>query len=174
MTAPALPTVLKLGPGKVTFGAAGALVDASCAVNSARITTAAASTEATYKLCGTAVPGTSTLTSQFTGNVDVNGEADGLFQFASEHAGEVVPFTFLPHGTRDGATGVVTPGTGDLEARGSVVILPLDFGGDTYGDNLTSDFTYELTGASVDFYRDGTLAWSQPIGPLTAAAPVGP
>jgi hypothetical protein len=167
-----MPAVLTFGPGRLTIGAAGSEVDYSCSVNGLRIVSAVDTADPTYKLCGNSVPGTSTISAQMTGNVDISGDADSLFQLCSENAGSVQSFAFLPHGIRDAGTGAITVGANDLEARGQLVVVPLDFGADAYADVLTSDVTFDLTGAQIDYYRSSTLAWSQPLGPVAATTGV--
>ena len=52
MTAPVAPTtVAKLGPGTLTIGATGTLIDCSCLLNGARITASKDNEDDTTKLC---------------------------------------------------------------------------------------------------------------------------
>jgi len=149
MTAPAYAGPVQFGPGSLFVGSAGAEVDFSCLVNSATLTTSVSTTDPVTKLCGTQFPGSSTYTAELAGNVDVDAAVDaGLFQLASEHAGEIQSFRFMPS----------TAGT--LEARGNVVIMPVPFGAGAYGDDLAGDFTWATIG-DISFYRDGALVWVQ-------------
>jgi hypothetical protein len=126
----------KLGPGVLTIGEVGTSVDASCLVNNAKITNEKDEADSTTKLCGTVKPGNVTYTYALEGNVDVDpAEADGLFQLCQSHAGEEYPFTFVPN-SEDGTA-----------ASGTLVLDPLDFGADNYGDDMTSDIAFSLVGA---------------------------
>ena len=154
-------SVITFGPGKLLIGDAGAAVDFACSVNSLTITTSGDTSAPTYKLCGTAIPGVTTLGSELTGNVDVDGAEDALFQLSSEQAASVQAFAFTPN----------TTGADVLEARGQLLLMPLDFGADAYSDNLTSDLTWQIVG-DIDYYRGGVLAWTQTNGPRAAAAVV--
>ena len=125
----------KLGPGTLTVGEVGTEVDASCLINNAKITNEKDETDSTTKLCGTVKPGNITYTYALEGNVDVDpAVADGLFRLCDEHAGEQVPFTYVPN-TADGT-----------QAAGTLILDPLDFGADNYGDDMTSDFSFSLVG----------------------------
>ena len=128
----------KLGPGTLTIGETGTEVDASCLVNGAKITNEKDQADSTTKLCGTVKQGLVTYTYALEGNVDIDpAEASGLFRLCDEHAGEEYPFTFVPN-TEDGT-----------EATGTVVLDPLVFGADAYGDDLTSDFSFAVTGKPI-------------------------
>lgn len=128
----------KLGPGTLTIGAVAAEVDASCLVNNAKITNEKDEADSTTKLCGTVKPGNITYTYALEGNVDVDpSEVDGLFQLCNAHAGEQQPFTFVPS-TADG-----------MGASGTLILDPLDFGADNYGDDMTSDFSFSIVGKPV-------------------------
>ncbi len=168
MTAPTAPAPLKLGPGWLRFGPTATAVDASCYTNSATIEPSVDVGEVTWKLCGSDVPGTVIVTATMSVNLDLDPSTGGVFEYLATHAGQTVPFTFLPHGTRDASTGVVTPTTGvSLEARGQLVVVPMPFGGDTYGATMTGDVSFTLAGTGVDFYRDATKAFTMPLGPVT-------
>jgi hypothetical protein len=126
----------KLGPGTLTVGSTGAEVDASCQVNNARIAVSKDQGDSKTMLCGTVKPGATTYTYALSGNFDIdpeNGDA-GLFALSNVAKGTEVPFTFTPS-TADGTT-----------ASGTLVIDPLDFGADDYGDYLNSDFEWSLVG----------------------------
>lgn len=156
--------MVALGPGTLTIGADTLEIDASCLVNSMELTVDVSVGDSTFKLCGTEVPGTITPTGTLAGNVDsdIDVEDTSLFQFCSEHWGEVHPFTFEPS-TSAG-----------LEASGNVLITPLSFGGDTYGEGMTSDLSFNTVG-DITYSRGGTEAWVQTMSPKQGTlAPVGP
>jgi len=130
-----------LGPGTLKFGPTGSAIDASCLVNNARIETSKDQDDPKYKLCGTATPGKITYTYQLTGNVDTDtADAAGLFAYSQAHAGEQMSFEFVPN------TAAATAATGTL------VIDPLDFGGDEYGAPLDSDFEFSIIGKPTYVY----------------------
>lgn len=139
MTAPVAPTtVAKLGPGTLTIGATGTLIDCSCLLNGARITASKDKEDDTTKLCGTKRTGRITYTYELTGNIDIDIAAEsGIFALSQTSPGSAQPYKFTPN-TAAGVT-----------ATGSLVIDPLDFGGDAFGDDLTSDFTFSLTDKPV-------------------------
>lgn len=158
-----------LGPGSLSIGSAGAQIDVSCLVNGARITTEKDQADATTKLCGTKRPGAVTYTASLTGNVDVDSDTgDGLFALSWADPGSQHPFEFIPS---------AAAGT---KAAGIVVVDPLDFGADAFGDDMTSDFEFAIVGDVTYTYPDGStrvfrtgIPVRQPaVPPDTAAATV--
>jgi hypothetical protein len=134
----------ELGPGTLTIGETGTLIDVSCLVNNAVISADKTEADATTKLCGTVRVGAITYDYTLSGNVDVDaGLSTGLFAMSQEHPGEEFPYVFTP------STAVGTT------ASGTLVIDPLDFGADEYGADLTSDFEFTLVGAPAYVYGDG-------------------
>jgi hypothetical protein len=133
------------GPGTLQIGEVGSEIEASCLVNSLRIAMSKDEGDSTTKLCGTVRPGKITYTYALSGNVDVDSEsADGLFALSQSAPGSQQPFTFTPN-TEAGTT-----------ATGTLVIDPLDFGADEYGDDMTSDFEFALVGKPTYTYPDET------------------
>jgi hypothetical protein len=125
----------KLGPGELTIGLTGTPVDASCLINNAVISASKDEGDSTTKLCGTIKPGAITYTYTLGGNADIDiADPAGLWQLSQDHAGEELDYTFTPS-TEAGTT-----------ASGVLVIDPLDFGGDTTGEVMTSDFEFSLLG----------------------------
>lgn len=128
----------KLGPGTLTIGATGTEVDASCLVNNAKITSEKEQADSTTKLCGTVKQGSITYTWTLEGNVDTDpAETTGLFQLCMDNKGTEQAFTFVPN-TEDGTA-----------ATGTLIVDPLDFGADNYGDDMTSDFSFAIVGEPV-------------------------
>jgi hypothetical protein len=143
MTAPVPPPgVATLGPGTLTIGATGSLIDVSCLVNNLVIVMSKDVTDPTYKLCGTVRAGKTTYTYELDGNLDTDiGNDSGLFALSQSAPGSEQDFTFTP------STEVGT------SAAGKVVIDPMDFGTtDDYGSNLTSDIAWTLVGVPVYTY----------------------
>lgn len=128
----------KFGPGVLTIGETAASVDVSCLINGCRIAAAVDAGEATTKLCGDIVPGNRKYDWEITGNMDIDpADPDGIFILSQTEYGSEQPFVFTPNDT-----------VGELTATGRLIIDPLDFGGDdgTYGETMTSDFTWAIVG----------------------------
>jgi hypothetical protein len=133
--------MVALGPGTLLIGDVGAEIDASCLVNNARIEIDKEQDDPRYKLCGTATPGKITYTYKLTGNLDTDVDLPtGLFAYSQDHAGEQVAFEFVPN------TVAATSATGTL------IMDPLDFGADEYGEPLDSDFELTIIGKPVFTY----------------------
>ncbi len=133
--------MVNLGPGKLTIGDVAADQDISCIVNNVRIAVTKDQADPRTHLCGTSVPGAITYTFALSGNFDIDPEtADGFFAFADANAGTQQPFTFTPN-TAAGTT-----------ATGTLIVDPLDFGADNYGDPLDSDFEFAVIGKPTYAY----------------------
>lgn len=129
------------GPGTLKIGETGTEIDVSCQVNSMRITASKDEGDSTTKLCGTVKPGKITYTYSLTGNLDVDSELDdGLFALSQASPGTQVPFTFVPNTAAETA------------AAGTLVIDPLDFGADEFGDDMTSDIEFTIVGPPTYTY----------------------
>jgi hypothetical protein len=127
--------MVTLGPGTLQIGTTGSEIDLSCLVNNVRITVDKSQDDARYKLCGTATPGAITYTFALSGNLDTDvDDADGFFIFSQDNAGQQFPFTFTPN---------TAAGT---SAAGTLIVDPVEFGADNYGDPLDSDFEFTILG----------------------------
>jgi hypothetical protein len=137
-----------LGPGTLEIGATGTEIDVSCLVNGARVAPTKNEGDATQKLCGTKVPGAITYTAKLSGNMDIDPDegAAGLFALSWSAPGSQQAFNFIPN-TADGTA-----------ATGTLVLDPLDFGADKYGDTLASDFEFTIVGDVVFTYPGGATA----------------
>jgi len=137
-----------LGPGTLKIGATGTEIDVSCLVNGARITPTKNEGDETQKLCGTKVPGSITYTAKLSGNLDIDPDdgAAGLFAMSWAQPGSEQDFEFVPN-TAEGTM-----------AAGTLILDPLDFGADKYGDTLTSDFEFTISGDVTYTYAGGTTA----------------
>ena len=125
-----------LGPGTLKIGATGTEIDVSCLVNNAVISADKEQGDDTTKLCGTIRKGSVKYTYTLGGNMDTDiAEAAGFFALSQASPGSEQSYTFEPS-TEAGTT-----------ATGILVIDPLDFGGDTTGETMTSDFEFALVGA---------------------------
>jgi hypothetical protein len=152
--------MVALGPGILKIGTAGSPTDYSCLVNGMTLTTDVAVGDSTFKLCGTQIPGTLTPTGTLAGNVDqdIDAATGGLFEYCSKNWGNVAAFIFEPSTTAG------------LEADGQLLVVPLAFGGDTYGDPMVSDVSFTTVG-DINFKRAGTTAWTQAMSPKQGVLP---
>jgi hypothetical protein len=147
-----------LGPGTLKIGATGTEIDVSCLVNGARIKADKNQGDSTTKLCGTKVPGSVTYDAKLSGNLDIDPDegAAGLFALSWASPGTEQDFTFTPS-TADGTA-----------ATGTLVLDPLDFGADAYGDTLTSDFEFAVVGTVTYTYPGGAVASMELGRPIRA------
>lgn len=124
------------GPGTLQIGAVGSEIDVSCLVNSLRITASKDEGDSTTKLCGTVKPGKISYTYSLSGNLDVDSDdPDGLFALSQLAPGSEAPFEFTPNTAAE------------TSATGTLIVDPMDFGGDEYGDDMTSDIEFTIVGA---------------------------
>lgn len=127
-----------LGPGELSIGATGTPIDVSCLVNNAVIAATKDQGDSTTKLCGTVKPGAVTYEYALSGNVDTDiDDPAGLFALSQANPGQEYEYTFTPS-TEAGTT-----------ATGTLIIDPLDFGGDEMGALMNSDFEFSLVGPPV-------------------------
>jgi hypothetical protein len=139
-----------LGPGVLKIGATGTEIDISCNVNNAVIAANKNQGDNVTKLCGDVVPGAVTYDFTIGGNVDTDiGEATGFFALTQSAPGSQQDFTYTPN-TDAGTT-----------ATGKCVIDPLDFGGGTTTETMTSDFEFAIVGDVAYTYGGGALADDQ-------------
>lgn len=133
------------GPGTLQIGEVGSEIDASCLVNSLRITASKDEGDSVTKLCGNVTPGKITYTYSMSGNIDTDTDTgSGLFALSQASPGTEVPFTFTPN----------TPT--ETTATGNLIIDPMDFGADEFGDTMNSDVEWTLVGAPDYTYPDET------------------
>lgn len=132
---PPEPDTFNLGPGELTIGATGTPIDISCLVNNAVISSDKNEGDSTTKLCGTVKPGAVSYTYSLAGNMDTDiADAAGFFALSQDEAGTEQDFSFTP--STDAGT----------IAAGTLIIDPLDFGGDESGQPMTSDFEFSIVG----------------------------
>lgn len=143
------PTPVKLGPGTMQIGATGTSIDMSCLIQSATVSWSVDTEDDLNVLCGDTVPGARTYTASISGTAlqDLT-DPQGLVDFTWEHKGEAVPVVFTPNSAADATV------------TGTVVIDPLDVGGDEYGSVMTSDFEWAFVG-------EPALAWGSGGGDVT-------
>jgi len=127
----------KLGPGTltVTIAAVGAPIDFSCQVSKAVVTPGKDKDDDVVMLCGDTKAGATTYTATLDVTIDQDLEDPAGFVYATwTHRGEVAAVTFTPN---TAAGGTVT---------GNTVVDPVSVGGDTGGDDMTSDFSWDFVG----------------------------
>ena len=128
----------KLGPGTLELGEVGTAVDYSCQLTGATIAWDASKDDDVTTVCGDTLPGATTYTAVLSGTaVQDLADAAGLAKFSWDNKGQPVAVSFVPS-TEAGAT-----------FTGVVTIGPLDVGGDTAGENMTSDFEWPFVGDPV-------------------------
>ena len=124
-----------LGPGTLEIGTIGTEVDVSCLINNAVLSAEKEEGDSTTKLCGTVRPGAVTYTYSLSGNTDIDvNDPAGLFALSHSAKGTEQSFVFTPN--TEAAT----------SATGTLIIDPLDLGGDTTGETMTSDFEFTVVG----------------------------
>lgn len=142
----------KLGPGLLTIGATGSEVDVSCLINSATITADKNEGDSVTKLCGTTKPGAITYAFHLDGNIDTDiALSTGIFALSQTHPGDQYDFTYTPNDE------FTAPATAATSATGVLVLDPLDFGGDTMGEYMSSDFSFTIVGQPEYAYGDGLV-----------------
>jgi hypothetical protein len=138
----------KLGPGLLTIGLTGTPIDISCLINNATISASKDQGDSTTKLCGTVKPGATTYTYALAGNIDTDVALDsGFFAMCQANPGTEQEFTFTPN------SDFTAPATAGTTATGTLTVDPLDFGGDTMGETMTSDFEFSITGVPEYTYE---------------------
>ena len=122
MTTPA-PDPNIFGPGTLKIGETGSEIDASCMVNSLKITASPNRGDSKTMLCGTVKAGNTVYDYTMDGTLDLDLEdgAASLFALSQDNPASEQKFVFTPN------TGGVT------SAAGTLILDPLDFGGDEYG-----------------------------------------
>lgn len=140
----------KLGPGELIIGETGTPIDVSCLINNATIAATKDQGDSTTKLCGTVKAGATNYTYALGGNIDVDlATESGLFALSQSAPGSEQSFTYTPN-NEDPTTATV--------ASGTLVLDPLDFGGDTMGETMTSDFEFAIVGVPTYAYGTGAAA----------------
>lgn len=136
-----------LGPGTITLGETGTEVDFSCQVIGCRLTSDVTAEDDVPTMCGDVVGGDRVYDFTISGSLyqDLDDPA-GIVAYSWEHIGESVSFTFTPN-TAAGTT-----------ATGTLVLDPLDIGGDDSDVKMTSDFEWAVVGRPVVTFGPPPLA----------------
>jgi hypothetical protein len=156
---PPEPETFPLGPGTLSIGLTATPIDISCAVNNVVISADKNQGDSTTKLCGTVKPGAVSYDYSMSGNLDTDiSDPDGFFALSQAQAGQQLDYTFTP--STDAGT----------VAAGKLIVDPLDFGGDTAGETMTSDFEFALVGQPTYTYGGATVMAESETGSETNAA----
>lgn len=135
-----------LGAGELTIGATATPIDVSCLVNNAVIAASKDQGDSETKLCGTVKVPKPTYEYELSGNMDTDiGDPAGFFALSQANPGEEYDFVFTPNS--DAGT----------TATGTLIVDPLDFGGDTTGETMKSDFTFTIVGVPVYTFGGGAV-----------------
>lgn len=136
-----------LGPGTLKIGATGTEIDVSCNINNAVLSAEKDQGDSVTKLCGTVVPGSVSYNYVLSGNIDTDvGEDTGFFALSVKNPGTQQGFEFVPN---------TAAGT---SASGTLILDPLDFGGDETTQTMTSDFEFAVVGEPVYAFSGAVAA----------------
>lgn len=127
----------KLGPGtlSVTLTGIATPIEFACQASKAVVTPGKDKDDDVVMLCGDVKPGATTYTATLDVTVDQDLEDPAGFVYATwEHRGEIGTVLFTPN-TEAGGT-----------VAGDVVVDPVSIGGETGGDDMTSDFSWSFVG----------------------------
>lgn len=127
------PKAQKLGPGELKIG--GDELDISCQMTEVKITWDYDEDDAVPVLCGGSMPGDTTYQAKLEGEAFQDLTENGIIDYTWKNRGEVKTVSF-------------TPTTGKAKVTGSIVIQPLDLGGDV-GKKNTSSLEFSFAGDPV-------------------------
>lgn len=120
--------------GTLTIGAVGSAVDYAAQVRSATVKWSKNSEDSLPTLSGEELSGGTTYTATLDATLIQDLTEDGLVEWTWTHKGDEVPFTYVP----SAATGRAISGT--------VVVDPIDVGGDVKAKAPTSDISWACVG----------------------------
>lgn len=135
----------KLGPGTLVLGSVGTQLDMSCQLTNFKVAAEADAEDAEAVLCGDNIAGARIYTWTVSGALFQDIEADGVIDFTWKHAGNEMPFKFVP----DAATSAAV--------TGRVTVDPIEFGGDVNVKNK-SEFEWAAVGTPNFRPADGADA----------------
>ena len=145
-------TATKLGPGVLTIGGAPpAGIDLSCQVSAAKVEWDKDKEDDTPVLCGDTIAGGTTYTAKLTATVLLEFSDDGVVDFTWTNKGGQFPVVFEPTTTEGKAV------------TGTLIVDPIDVGGDEVKKNMTADIEWDFVGEPT---------WgATPTTPLARAGP---
>ena len=127
------PRAQKLGPGELKIG--GDELDISCQMTEVKITWDIDEDDAVPVLCGGTMPGDTTYQAKLEGEAYQDLTEGGIVEYTWKNRGEIKSVT-------------LTPTTGKAKITGSIVIQPLELGGEV-GKKNTSDIEFSFSGDPV-------------------------
>ena len=135
MTTPTAPRrqIETLGPGSLVFGATGSVLDISCQVSNAVIEFDKDTEDDETMLCGDVIAGDRVYTAQLNFVAKQDYQLDGIIDWTWKHAGEQVPFEFIPRLTSSASV------------TGQVIVDPVNIGGDVKSRN-NSEAEWNIVG----------------------------
>jgi hypothetical protein len=125
----------KMGPGTLTIGVSGTLIEISCQITEAVLSPDKDKEDDLTTLCGDTLAGEITYTWNLKGTLVQDWSATGINKYAHDNAGTQQPFTFTPD-----AAGPTLSGT--------LTVDPIDFGGKVK-ERPTADFEFSVVGKPV-------------------------
>lgn len=129
------PKTYKLGPGKLTIGETGSAVDYEAQITGCTVAWDKDKEDDVPVLSGGSLTGDTTYTATLSGNVFQDlGEVAGLVEFSWANKGTEVPVVFIP--STDAGR----------QVTGTVIIDPIDVGGDEAKQRPRSDFEWAFVG----------------------------
>lgn len=117
------PKAQKLGPGVLKI--AGDELDISCQMTEVKVTWDIDEDDPVPTLCGGSMPGDTTYGAKLEGEAYQDLTAGGIVDYSWKNRGEVKTVEF-------------TPTTGEAKVTGSIVIQPIDLGGEVGKKNTAS------------------------------------
>lgn len=134
MTTPPPPAVRKLGPGVLTVGETGAILDFSARATQAAVRWSVNTEDDTLTLAGSSEPGVRTYAAVLEATVYQDDlTAAGLIAYSWNNKGKRMPALFTPYNE------------GLHEISGTVVVDPIDVGGEV-GKKNTADLKWSFVG----------------------------
>ena len=127
-------TATKLGPGTLTIGDTGTLLDLSCQLSAAKVEWDKDKEDDTPVLCGESIAGGVDYTAKLTGTVLLDLSDGGMVDYTWEQKGTQQPFVFVPS---EAAA---------KQVSGILTVDPLDVGGDEVKKNMSVDFEWDCVG----------------------------
>lgn len=127
------PRAQKLGPGELKIGSDE--LDISCQMTEVKVTWDVDEDDSVPTLCGGRMPGDTSYNAKLEGTAYQDLTKGGIIDYTWKNRGEVKTVSF-------------TPTTGKAKITGSVVIQPIELGGEV-GKKNTADIEFSFAGDPV-------------------------
>jgi len=153
----------KLGPGILTLGDTATGLDLSCQLSAAKVEWDKDKEDDVEVLCGDTVAGGVTYTAKLTATVLLDLSDGGMVDFTWDHKGEEIAFVF-------------EPSTAEAKAvTGTLVVDPLDVGGDEVKKNMSVDLEWDIVGEPAwgATPAPGAVTTARPGSPQLATVAAG-